>query len=204
MLFGGGGITFVATAQNYAPSTTSLVITKPTGTVSGDLMIAVMSRSSGSGSRTWSPPAGWTQVLGTVASASPSMGIAYRIAGASEGANYTFTFSNTANLAGDIITYRGANYDAIGTVSTDSANPITATAVTVASGLLLAVYMSDAASVTLSTPSGFSAVDANSDATAPSLAIFSKLVSSGSSGTVDSTQTGGGVFNSILLSIKPS
>lgn len=198
-------ITFIAAAQTKnGASGTSLVINKPTGTAQNDIMVAVMVSIAGGGGVTWTGDTSWNEILEQ--GAVPSLRIAWKVAGGSEGPNYMFTASASNNLGGSILTYRNAAYDAIGSVSTDSVNPITATAVTVAvaNSLVLAVYSDRGASSSYSTPTGFAAVDANSDATVLSWAIFSKAVGSGSSGTVDSTNTGGSNFASILLSLKPA
>lgn len=96
---------FVAEAHNHingASATSSLIINKPTGTVEGDLMVAVISLDDGT---TATLPAGWTLISSSYEAA------CYKIAGASEGASYTWTRSGVHAWAGGIATYRGINRD---------------------------------------------------------------------------------------------
>jgi hypothetical protein len=80
----------------------SVVVTKPTGTAEGDLMVAFM----GVDEDEVTPPAGWTEIwsdLGTRA-----RGYAwYKVAGASEPSNYTFTIDTSQGHVASIITVQG-------------------------------------------------------------------------------------------------
>lgn len=96
--------------QTAAPggTGTTILITKPTGTVSGNLLIALLVSVSGDASDM--SGSGWTHV----ATAPPSgannikVGILYLIAGGSEPADYTFTVSGTnAGRRGGIIRVSG-------------------------------------------------------------------------------------------------
>lgn len=96
---------FVAEAHNHvnsASASSNFTINKPTGTAEGDLMIAVISVDDGGISAV---PAGWTAISSSYELA------CYKIAGASEGASYTWTpqFGGVHGWAGGIATYRGLN-----------------------------------------------------------------------------------------------
>ncbi len=111
----------VATASELTFAGNSLVCNKPSGTVSGDLMVAsFFSIISGSTSPTHTLPAGWTSIDSDTAlviggSYSCRLELAYRVAGGSEGASYTFQTSAAANLVLSIARYdnvdTGSPYD---------------------------------------------------------------------------------------------
>jgi len=90
------------TAAQGTDTDATLTITKPTDTAENDLLIATMGSRTAAGS--WSL-AGWTFTqLGT------SDAWAYKVAGASEPANYTFTYSGAvAGVCGGIIRISGAD-----------------------------------------------------------------------------------------------
>jgi hypothetical protein len=98
--------TYIASAKTATGSTNTLVISKPSGTIEGDLMVAFMTAED---SRTWTGDTGWTEVA--IRTTGPSTRVAYKIAGASEGSSYTFTISGTpSNVNGTILTFRNAVY----------------------------------------------------------------------------------------------
>ena len=95
-----------AASAGTANPGTSLVITKPTGTVDGDVMIAGIV---GNITTELVAPAGWTQVR--LDSASTFRYGVYRRVASSEGANYTWTLtaSGTGSIAGGIQAYSGVD-----------------------------------------------------------------------------------------------
>lgn len=139
---------FIATA---VASNSSIAV--PTGTVSGDLMVAFVG---GFNPSTVTPPSGWTQVGSTVTwqSSQYSSALLYRVAGGSEPANYTFT-SGSYNY-GIIATYRGATQiDASGSIAEKSGTSMSFTGITSASGSRLLAFLHDRdGSVSLTAPSG--------------------------------------------------
>lgn len=208
-IYGRSPPSYVAAAQthNGATNTNTLVISKPTGTQQYDLMIAVMAIGFAS-ALTWTGDTGWTEILDQ--NASPDLRIAYKVAGASEGSSYTFTCSSSVTaLTGCILTYRGADYDAIGTIGTAaSGGNCTAGAVTASSdnSILLAAFAINAiGGITFPTPSGMSLVTEYTGANQGDWAIFSQAVNTGSSGTKSCDPSGAsGAVSGVLLSIKPA
>jgi hypothetical protein len=193
---------YQASAQNGATGN-SLVINKPTGTRENDLLIACMN---GSTNVTWIGDTGWTEVAdqGTA----PSTRVAYKIAGASEGASYTFTASSVSGtLSGTIATYRNAAYDAIGTIAT-GANPLVVGAVTatVDFSRILATVARDVGSITITGPATMQTIAIDNDATAPSRLVEEdiNLSLSGSSGTRSFTVGNTVGVSGVLVSIKPA
>lgn len=200
-LFAGASPRLVAKANTQNASTgASLVISKPTGTTTGDVMLAVMGASGGT--PTWTGDTSWTEIAdpGTVAS---GIRIAYKVAGASEGASYTFTCSTSAQtLSGVILTYRGAAYDTIGSLAS-STSPITVPAVTASADFckIVALEVSLSASATVTPPTSMAKQFQDADGTAPSVMAADETVLSGSSGTRSLTGASGAAY---LVSIKPA
>jgi hypothetical protein len=189
-------ITLVNYAQ-AAAATTPLTINKPTNTAQGDIMVAVMCADT---NVTWTGDTDWTEVadLGDTS----SLRIAYKVAGASEGASYAFTYAaSVKKLSGCIITYRYAAYDTIGAFASPATDVI-APQITAAGGLLLAAYAVSSASRTWSTPSGMASVCSDTDATAPGYAVFSQEINAGATGTRTSTCSTNSGNAGILLSLK--
>lgn len=199
------GIEFVAYATTINGSSgETLTINKPTGTVDGDLMIAVMNCMSSSGTQTWTGDTGWTEIYDQASA--PTLRIAYKVA-SSEGASYTFTNSYAlAECGGTILAYRGAAYDVIGSVVTATGTtPIVAPSITAVGGVLLGCFADRIAGVTFTTPSGMASVSSNS-VVRPSFNVFSETIVAGATGTRTSTPSGGAgsITGGILLAIKPA
>lgn len=181
-----------ASTQNGAAGNT-LTINKPTGTVEGDLLVAILCADGALAATPITLPTGW-KLRGRSKDGSAHLSIAYKIAGASEGANYTFTAPvSTRVLGGSIITYRNARFGWTADTA-GSGSPTVAPAVRVgASGnVVVGAYVTDSASVTFTTPTGMTAVTSNSDTTGPSWAVFEQeFAAAGSSGTKSSTPSSG-------------
>lgn len=93
-------------------SGTSITIDKPTGTIEGDLLVAIITLSSDNTSTFVQELSGW-QTIANKRSITTGVGnaiyAAYRIAGNAEPANYTWTFPVTAGRLGRIIRISGFN-----------------------------------------------------------------------------------------------
>lgn len=152
MMMGGGvaasasTISYATFASNSNTSTTDLVITKPTDTAEGDLLVvAVIDDTSVDLTAT-----GWT-VIQEIESSSSRTTVAYKVAGASEGANYTFTSSSTYK-SGVIVrfTKSGGTWDIEASSELAGDGNITSTAVTATdnSVLIIGFGSDDAADIT--------------------------------------------------------
>lgn len=197
--------TFIASAQTQnATVGAALVINKPAGTQAGDLMVAAVAGGT-SDTTTWTGDTGWTEVADLASK--PNVRLAYKVAGSSEPASYTFTASSGANTnAGCILTYRNATYDTVGAFVT-ATTPAPAPGITVAANYsrLIGVFANGAVSVTCTTPPGMTARVTDNDATTPSYLVADEIVSLGATGTRTSdigTISNGGA--GILLAIKPA
>lgn len=199
--------TFVAEAsQQNTTNGSSLVINKPTGTQQGDIMVAFMGTSGVNA--TWTGDTGWTEVADQ--GSGFSLRVAYKVAGASEGASYTFTASvATGKLAGTIVAYRNAAYD---TVSTISENP----SVTTNQNYSLVILLggSTNASLAPSLVTNFTSRKLDSDANGPSYRVSDRLYWKGTlslPASSDGLTSGSGVNldlaldpTGILVSLKPA
>lgn len=175
----------------------TLTITKPTGVISGDLLVAIVCAED---TTSWSGDTGWTEVAEQVAN--PALRVAYKVAGASEPANYSFTLSivEDAGTSGAILAYRRGLFDAVGSFNTS--DPIVAPEITMSRpGILLAAYAVQNVS-TFTVPSGMELRASDSNATKPSYAIFDQEVTDGATGSRSSTPSTGTNRGGILIGIK--
>ncbi len=105
-----------SSTANASSSVTTLTIATPTGTATGDLLLATVSTD---GDRTLNTPADWTLLdQGQSSGSDSTLAVFYRIATATEPANHTFTWSGGEEAAGAIVRYSGVS----------TSNPIDASA----------------------------------------------------------------------------
>lgn len=132
---------FVA-SSNYAgnPGGLSVSISKPTGVVEGDFLVAVVFRYN---NNDVSAPSGWTLVA-SGKTATIGHAILTKVAGASEPSSYSFPTSNTAYSSGAILAYRGGLNELtdVGSVTqnTSTASISAPSMSTAATGILLAAF----------------------------------------------------------------
>jgi putative pyrroloquinoline-quinone binding quinoprotein len=151
-------IAFVAAASAGAASGT-LTINKPTGTLQNHVMIASIGLRPNTATIT--PPSGWKLVrrIDNSSTTASSLAVYYKVAGASEGSSYAWTFSTSAGSAGGIQTFSGVDpttpIDVEGGQNTASslthASPSVTT--TVARAMIVTSY-SFASAATWTPPSG--------------------------------------------------
>jgi hypothetical protein len=182
---------YVASAEAYATSGTDCVINKPTGTVQGDVMVAVINFNS---NITVTAPSGWTTI--DEDDGIPSAGTAliyYKVAGASEPTTYTWQGSASNRYGGVIATFTGSfNSDpSNGTFSyaisaTTSTTNVTANAMTLTSGCAMVVYLGaydQVAGNVWTKPSGWTDACLN-NGTNNAYIGYKTFANSGSTGTV--------------------
>jgi hypothetical protein len=87
--------------SSTSSAATSRSVTKPTGVVSGDVMIAVVTYD---GSADVVTASGWTE-LGSATGSDITAHVLYRVAGGSEGASYTFSVVNSHAIGASITAY---------------------------------------------------------------------------------------------------
>lgn len=130
----------VVGATSAGGDSTSLAISKPSGTAEGDYLVASIAFDREGGTPTITPPSGWTAIQSEYSSASLWTG--YKLAGASEGSSYTWSFSGDSRaIAGGIVTIRGVNAPSQSSERVNSATKNhTASGVTVTSANALLVF----------------------------------------------------------------
>lgn len=195
-------IPLIATAQNKA-TTTALTVTKPTGTVDGDLMVAMVCAA---GAVTWTPPAGWSTATSSSASTDNSTCIFWKLA-ASEGASYAFALSASNAASGLICTFRNASMGFAGaTVANTTTTQVVAQMnIPQPGGLLLGFGTSSAANCNWTPPSGMSTIAADSDKfTTPSFEAFSQARLPGATGTRTFVESNVGTHAAVLVFLTPA
>lgn len=188
------GITIVASATATGTNGTTLVVNKPTGTLSGDLLLLFITSTSNT---VGTPSAsGFTMLLDVDA---PVSSVLYKVAGGSEPSTYSVSSGQTQPAICLLVAIRGStNTLTSGTWSSSgTGTTITAPSITMPnSGLLFAFYgmrVSQTASMSLSTPSGMnvtlSSVSANTSSGKNYIGVYDQSVTSGSTGNKVSTVT---------------
>lgn len=143
------GLVAASSANNGAGATT-LVINKPTGVAQGDLMLATVTAT---GNGAFTAPAGWTVVKNTVQGTALRQANYYKVAGAGEGASYSWNLSTSRSASGGIIDYSGVNQtapiDASATGTATSGNAVAPSLTTSVAGDQVVAAASFAAATTV-------------------------------------------------------
>lgn len=144
----------VVNSANASTTTATLTITKPTNTASGQVMVAVVS---GAGTTTISAPSGWTLIQDTTSGSMRQLSY-YRVAGASEPANYAFTSSASRNASGGITTFSGVNttvpVEASGEANGASGNAVAPAITTLTTNDMILASYTTVAATTWTPPTG--------------------------------------------------
>jgi len=206
----GGGISLraVAAGTNGA-GTSTLTISTPAGTSSGDVMIAhVVVRTAGNAI---TPPAGWKLVLRQDSSSSISTASYVHVAGSSEPASYTWSFGTAGQASGGIASYMGVNttapVDASHAQYNASTSNVDNSGVTTTTANDLLVYtVGITVATTVNVPAGFtqewSTTSSSSTTSEMSQEIFSSI---GATGTIHGTHNGGSSSNiTMLIALTPA
>lgn len=171
----------------FRSSTTSSTgtISKPSGIVSGDILVLL---GSANATGAWSAPSGFTDMFGTTDTGAAC----YRIADGSEAASVNYV-NGAGSLGAVYLAFSGAStVDVIGSpnsVSGVSSLAAPSVSTTVANTMLIAMFSSDAG-VTLDAISGMTQVACSTNP--PCSAYYAIVAASGATGTRTLTTTGGG------------
>lgn len=170
--------------STLAAGTTNVTLTRPASANIGDLMIVALAAGNTANTRTWTGPAGWTEVADQ--NAFPCLAIYYKTYLSGDSSTYTFSVNlgTSSGLSGGMVVYRNAAYSGIGSITTNT-NPLVIPGIDVVknNSILLAIGARNAASVTMGTPSGMTVRAIDNDATPPSFIICDQAVNSGLTGT---------------------
>lgn len=99
-----GGVSTVANAS----ASSQIVLTKPVGTVTGDVLVACIVLNGGSVA-TNGAPVGWSTIAAVPGVTNPRVYGYYRVAGASEPLSYTWTLSSSVKNGAGIARYVGVD-----------------------------------------------------------------------------------------------
>ena len=94
-------VTFRAKAAANADATTSITITKPTGTTTDDILIALIVNDA---TRVLTPPSQWTELF-RATNVDHQAALYWKKAGASEASNYTWSWTGDTDAKGIILAY---------------------------------------------------------------------------------------------------
>jgi hypothetical protein len=193
-------ITFIgySTARNSGSSVTCSV---PTGSQAGDLLIAFANQTTSTQQITMTPPSGWSETLDTLGYFAGYVAI---YDGTTP--NYTFTKSGSSSPQVIMVSFRNAEFDVQGAVSSAKANP-DAPAVTLSSNnsCVLACFINTQGSYPLvparsySTPTNYTEIFDTDNSLAVS---YRTGLSAGSSGIVSATATSGTLNRAFLIGLK--
>jgi hypothetical protein len=103
-----GEISFRASASgNNGGGSTRLALPRPAGAAAGDLLLSTVTlRSTGV---SFTPPAGWAQLLNASEGTEIRTLVYRRLAGSSEPVSYTWTFSASVRAVGAVVAYQGVD-----------------------------------------------------------------------------------------------
>ncbi|WP_413290726.1 hypothetical protein [Bdellovibrio sp. HCB337] len=178
----GGEFRGTASAVSQAANTT-ITITKPTGLLAQDVLYAFIWTNDYDRTASVPAPSGWTSLGSTGYQSNQYMlWVFRRVADGSEGANFSFPFSESVNYSsGSVVAYSGLNTSgpedvspvfSSGTVSTSTVTVTGLTTINHHSRVILCMIETSRAS-TLGAPSGFTQKVATVDATnAQSIYVF--------------------------------
>jgi hypothetical protein len=184
-----------SSSANSAASATSVTISKPAGTSSGDLLVAFVDQASGS--KSFNAPSGWTAYGSTFGGA----GVVhlqgfYKIAGGSEPASYTFQQGGAAvnvDMSGVIVAVQNPNGapQADTTNGGTSASGPSAPSITTQTGnwLLLWAVGADNGGSSQTGPPSFSSINAAGTGSSLTSVFSATQAAAGPTGTEPGTLT---------------
>jgi len=205
------------TSQVTSTAATTLGIGRPSGTATGDLLVAGITFAGGTG--TLIPPAnvptGWTLIKRADNTTNVGMATYYKVAGSSEPATYTWTFSTSVRASGGIVRYTGANTsDPIDTFNlatgNDTTSPFRVTTPSVTTSTnqeALVGFYGIGAKATWTASSGlteqFDAQNMNAAGPSSEGSTGTQATAGTTSAANNATATAGGQFVSQLVALNP-
>lgn len=215
-------IAYRASATGTVNASTSLTINKPTGTVQNDVMVAAITiNPNGASVPTFTPPSGWTMIQQSTNQSGtyyPSTAIFYKVAGASEGASYSWTINTTSYGGGWIASFSGvdtsnpidvSNIQTVANTNGKTTSYSTpAVTTTAANDMVLVTYGGNTTSTqnTWSTPTSASVISSSiwfSGTVTSSSGFYYTQASAGSTGAVASTASVSSYGNAGIVALKP-
>ena len=195
-----------ANFHTNSASTKTNTITKPTGTIDDDVMVAIITCNNSG--QTVTPPAGWTSLQKDGTSYGATTEIFWKLA-SSEGVEYTFTIGTEARNTGVIASFSGCDIaDVIdgSTVNNSSSTNQVALGITTGTDNVMLVFLGglDTSSTrTWTPPSGFDEA-IETDSVAPAEISYGIQESQGASGDKTAVISGSSSGISSLVSLNPA
>ena len=180
--------------QNTAATT--ITINVPSGVANGNILLLTFITDAGGSVTT---PSGWTLWLAFA----NNRAIFYRTA-SSEPASYTITQGSSSTCSACMVAFNNAAIDVMGTISANTSPSVADSITTTANGAFVFDYLAvNVASRSVTTPSGYTLLASDSDATSPSYALlYTTQTTAGATGTLSVTVSGN--MRSTLFSIIPT
>jgi hypothetical protein len=212
---GGGTITFgsAASGANSSSGASTLVLTKPSGVVNNDVLVAGITVNGGSNT-TITPPSGWTIIRRTNNSTNVGSATYYHVVtnSGSEPASYTWNLSGSSTLraSGGIVRYTGvdtSNPIDVSNGGTGSSNTPTAPGVTttVTGDMVIGFFGLDT-SGTFTAPTGMTErYDVtNSSSSGPASEASDYTQAAGATGNKAATSTQSNSWVAQLVALRPA
>jgi hypothetical protein len=191
---------YSSTLSRQTTAATTITVTRPAGVNGDELMIMIVN--SGTIGNTWTTPSGWTAGSNNAS----ARAVFYKTAGASEPGSYTVTQSGSSTSDGTILVYTNAQWGGDGANTANASTVTPTTTVTYNNSTVIFCGFDNSASLTFSTPTGYTSRQADTDATTPSQTVFDiSGISGGSYTAPTSTITGGGATGrAFLVVVSPT
>ena len=204
----GGQISPVGGASATNPGGSSLTINVPSGTVNGDVMIAVVGWYTAT---SITPPSGWTLIATQPDGEGVGYNSSYYRVAASEPANYTWNWSGTSYPAGIIYTFSGVNtstpIDVSQVESGTSTSPTASSVTTTVSNDYLITTFEFNGGGTFTVPSGMAGGGSITYSYGDNFGVnldYKALGSAGSTGAQTGSLTSSAEWGSQTIALKPA
>jgi hypothetical protein len=203
---------FLNAAYNSDAGSSTSTVAKPTGTTTGDLLIAIVAADSDSTIANVTAPTGWT-VSGSFAPY-VRMKVWYKVAGSSEPTSYSFVHSNASGRA---VILRFNNFDTANPINqisffdgssspqSDSASETAPSLTpTVTGAVLVTAYATQGGTRSYTAPSGMTEISDNSDGWISFASFVQTLSSTAATGTKTAVSSEAAGYTSVSLLVNPS
>ena len=205
------GIAFRSATSAQVLIGTSITLNKPSGTASGDVLVAAVDI--GLGTTTVTAPSGWTLVRSTTSGSSLTQATYVHVAGTSEPSSYQWRFSSLRMASGVMAAYVGVNtttpvdVSGGGSSSNSSSDVAPSVTTTVAGDLLIGVF-GEAANASVTPPTGMLEQVEQLAGTGNTRVVTElsdqQLGAAGATGTRTATLSKSGANVGQLIALRPS
>jgi len=189
----------------------SVILNKPAGTTTGDLLITQIGLPSSTTRLTLDLPGGWAffrRDRSNLPAYAIGSDLVYRIAGASEPASYTFGLSSSSDYAGTMLRISGVDtrspFDAHAGITAPSSTSVTAPTIrSVAPNVLLLQFAAIRTATTFTSPTGMTEINDLAAGTLTIQAARQNIPTAGVIGSRTATAGSAAVYAAALVAIRP-